>query len=77
MTYRLIVTHPNGTQAHSTTDPLPDREATGMSALRALAAKNIKFGPEGIGFGRRVRDAAVGETVTHEPSGYTFRSEEF
>lgn len=77
MTYRVIVTRPNGAQEQSSTKPLPDREATGMSALRVLAAKNIKFGPEGVSFGRRVRDAAVGETVKHEPSGYSFRTEEF
>ncbi len=77
MTYRLIVTRPNGSQAHATTDTMPDREATGMSALRVLADQNIRFGREGMAFGRQVRDAAVGETVTHEASGYSFRVEQF
>lgn len=77
MTYRLVVTRPNGSQAHSSTDPLPSREATGMSALRVLAAQGIAFGRDGLTFGRSIRDAALGETVTHEASGYSFRTEEF
>lgn len=77
MTYRLIVTRPDGSQTHSSADALPSREGTGMDALRVLAAQNIGFGREGLVFGRQVRDAAIGETVMHEPSGYSFRTEEF
>ncbi|MEH0417829.1 hypothetical protein [Streptomyces sp. B21-083] len=76
MLYRLIVTRPNGSQAHSSTEPLPDREAVGMSALRVLADRNIAFGRAGLTFGRQLRDAELGETLTHE-SGYAFRTEEF
>lgn len=76
MTYRLIVTRPNGSQTHSSADPLPDREAVGMSALHVLAAQNIAFGRNGLAFGRRLRDTPLGETVTHE-SGYAFRTEQF
>lgn len=77
MSYRLIITRPNGQQSQSSTEPLPDREAVGMSALRALAAMRIPFGRGGVELGRQVRDAAIGETVTDTLTGYTFRSEEF
>jgi hypothetical protein len=77
MTYRLIVTRPDGSQAHATTEPLPTRHAVALSALRVLAAKNIAFGKAGLAFGRELRDAALGETLTHEPSGYAFRTEAF
>lgn len=76
MAYRLIVTHPNGKQTHSSAEPLPDREAVGMSALRVLAAKRIAFGRDGLAFGREVRDAALGENVTHA-TGHGFRTETF
>lgn len=76
MTYRLIVTRPNGSQTQTSTDPLPDREAVGMSALRFLAAQDIAFGRAGLAFGRELRDAALGETLTHD-SGYSFRTEAF
>lgn len=76
MAFRLVVTRPNGTQTHSTTEPLPDRDAVGMSALRVLADQNIAFGGAGLAFGRELRDAPLGETLTHD-SGYAFRVEEF
>jgi hypothetical protein len=76
MAYRLIVTRPNGSQTHSSTDPLPSREDVGMSALRVLAAQKIAFGRDGLAFGRQLRDASLGETLTHE-SGYAFRVEQF
>lgn len=76
MAYRLIVTYPDGKQAHSSTEPLRDREAVGMSALRVLAAKGIAFGRDGLAFGREVRDAALGECVTHA-TGHGFRTEAF
>jgi len=76
MSYRLIVTRPDGSQTHSSTDPLPTREAVGMSALRVLAAQNIAFGRAGLAFGRQLRDAAIGETLPHA-SGYAFRTEQF
>ncbi|MFB7461286.1 hypothetical protein [Streptomyces sp. NPDC056188] len=76
MTYRLVVTRPNGSQCHSSTEPLPSREAVGLSALRVLASQNIAFGRAGLTFGRQLRDAELGETLTHE-SGYAFRTEKF
>ena len=76
MTYRLIVTRPDGSQTQTSTDPLPDRGTVGMSALRFLAAQDIAFGGAGLAFGRELRDAPLGETLTHE-SGYGFRTEEF
>ena len=76
MTYRLIVTRPDGSQTHSSADPLPDRDAVGMSALRVLADQNIAFGGAGLAFGRELRDAPLGATLTHE-SGYSFRTEQF
>jgi hypothetical protein len=76
MSYRLIVTRPNGSQTHSSADPLPSRDAVGMSALRVLASENIAFGRNGLAFGRRFRDTSLGETVTHQ-SGYAFRMEQF
>ena len=76
MTYRLIVTRPDGSQTQTSTDPLPDLGTVGMSALRFLAAQDIAFGGAGLAFGRELRDAPLGETLTHE-SGYGFRTEEF
>ena len=76
MPYRLIVTRPNGSQAHSSTEPLPTHHAVALSALRVLAAQDIAFGRAGLAFGRQLRDATLGETLTHD-SGYTFRIEEF
>lgn len=76
MTFRLIVTHPNGTQVHATTEPLPTRHGVALSALRVLAAENIPFGRAGLAFGRQLREAELGETLTHE-SGYHFRTEAF
>lgn len=76
MTYRLIVTRPDGTQTQTSADPLPDRGTVGMSALRFLAAQDIAFGRAGLDFGRQLRDAKLGETLTHD-SGYAFRTEEF
>jgi hypothetical protein len=75
--YRLIVTRPNGSQFQSSTDPLPDREATGMSALKTLAAARVAFGRKGLALGQEIRDAELGKTVTHESSGYRFRVEEW
>lgn len=75
MTYRLIVTRPDGTQAHSSTEPLSTRESVGMSALRVLADQSIPFGRAGLEFGCQLRDAALGAPLTH--AGYTFRTEEF
>lgn len=76
MPFRLIVTRPNGSQAHSSTEPLETRHAVALSALRVLADKNIAFGRAGLAFGRQLRDAALGETLTHD-SGYAFRTEQF
>ena len=77
MSFRLIVTRPNGSQFQSTTEPLPDREAVGMSALRVLATAGIAFGRAGLQLGRDIRDANLGETVTHAGTGFGFRTEQF
>lgn len=76
MPFRLIVTRPDQTEFQTDTDPLPNREATGTAALRALSGEGVRFGIAGMAFGRQVRDAGLGESVTHE-SGYSFRTEEF
>lgn len=76
MSFRLIVTRPNGSQTHSSTEPLETRHAVALSALRALADQNIAFGRAGLAFGAQLRDAELGETLTHE-SGYSFRIETF
>lgn len=76
MAYRLIVTRPNGTQTHASVDPLATRQAVALSALKVLAAQDIAFGRAGLEFGKKIRDAEIGETLTHD-SGYTFRTEEF
>lgn len=76
MPYRLIVTRPNGSQAHSSVEPLQTRQAVALSALRVLADQNIAFGRAGLAFGRQLRDAELGETLTHS-SGYAFRTEQF
>ena len=76
MPYRLIVTRPNGSQAHSSMEPLATRHAVALSALKVLAAQDIAFGRAGLEFGKQLRDAELGETLTHA-SGYAFRTEEF
>ena len=76
MPFRLIVTRPDGSQAHSSTEPLLTRPAVALSALRILADQNIAFGRAGLAFGRQLRDAELGETLTHD-SGYAFRTEQF
>lgn len=77
MSYRLIVTRPDGTQLQSSTEPLPTRHDAGVSVMRVLATEGIPFGVDGKLLGRQVRDAAIGDTLTHEPSGYRFRTEPF
>lgn len=77
MAYRLIVTRPNGTQYQTSTEPLPDRDSVGMSALRALTGEGVAFGRDGMVFGRQVRDAAIGQRVEYASTGYTFRTEDF
>jgi hypothetical protein len=80
VSFRLIVIPPGrDAEVYQTnTEPLPNREAVGMAALRALAAKNIPFGRAGgMAFGRMVRDTPLGVVVTHGESGYSFRTEEF
>lgn len=77
MSFRLVVTRPDGSQFQSTTDPLPDREAVGMSALRVLAESGVAFGRAGLALGRDIRDADLGGTITHEATGYGFRTEQF
>lgn len=75
--YRVIVTRPDGTTFQTSTEPLPDRHATGLAVLRTLADEGA---PCSIGdakrFGARVRDAELGVTLTHD-SGYQFRAEAF
>ncbi|WP_033307348.1 hypothetical protein RFN58_06885 [Streptomyces iakyrus] len=75
MPYRLIVTRPNGSQAHSSAEPLPTRHAVALSALKVLAAQNVAFGRAGLAFGRQLREVPLGETLTH--AGYSFRTEQF
>ena len=77
MPFRLIVTRPNGEQFQTSTTPLLDRDTVGLSALRALAGDGISFTRKDLALGRAVRDAEVGETVEHDSTGYTFRTEEF
>lgn len=75
--FRLIVTRPDGTQTQSSAEPLPTRHDAGLSVMRVLAGEGVRFGIDGKRLGRQVRDAAIGETLTHEPSGYRFRTEPF
>ena len=77
MPFRLIVIAPKGETYPATTDPLPNRDAVGMAALRVLAGEGIRFGIAGLSFGRSVASADLGAVVTHEESGYSFRTEEF
>ena len=48
-----------------------------MRVAGARGLPGTSFGIAGMQFGRTVRDAPLGESVTHEESGYTFRTEEF
>lgn len=78
MSYRLIVTRPDGTTFQTSADPIDDRTRAGVAAMGVLGEEygTITIG-EGKAFGREVRDADLGVTITHEPSGYRFRTEEF
>ncbi|WP_055589333.1 hypothetical protein [Peterkaempfera griseoplana] len=77
MSYRLIVTRPTGTQYQSSTEPLPDREAVGMEALKVLARQNVAYGRGGMEFGWQVRDAALGTTLTYGQTGFGFCVDHF
>lgn len=79
MGFRLLVTVPDRERSEfqANNDPLPNREAAGMAALRVLSDAGVRFGIGGMQFGRSVRDAPLGAFVTHEESGYVFRTEEF
>lgn len=78
MSYRLIFTRPDGTTEQTSQTPIEDRTRAGLAAMGVLGEE---YGTITIGgakaLGRAVRDADIGETVTHEPSGYQFRTEEF
>lgn len=79
MSYRLIVTRPDGTTTQTSADPLTTMTDVGLSALRFLGTEittGLKI-TDVKRFGARLRDTPPGETVTHESSGYRFRAEEF
>jgi len=82
--YRLIITDPTGNEFDAETDgPVMTRADAGMYAGLALAGIRVPGQRPGVPirdmtvFDRRVQAAALGENVLHEPSGYSFRTEEF
>lgn len=79
MSFRLIVIPPgrNAEVYQTNTEPLPNREAVGMAALRALSTEGVRFGIAGMQFARMVASADLHAVVTHGESGYSFRTEEF
>lgn len=78
MSYRLIFTRPDGTTEQTSQTPIENRTRAGLAAMGVLGEEygTITVG-EGKALVRLVRDADLGKTVTHEPSGYRFRTEEF
>lgn len=78
MAYRLIIDWPSGSQSQSRPGPEPSRHELGLHAVQFIGEQvpDITIG-EGKALGRAVRDAPLGVTVHHEPSGYRFTVKEF
>ncbi|MFF2094806.1 hypothetical protein [Streptomyces sp. NPDC058202] len=78
MSYRLIVTRPDGSLLQTSPDPLPTMTEVGLSALRVMGEEVGRVSIADVKrLGARIRDTPLGETVTHEPTGYQFRAEAF
>ena len=75
MTYTLIRTTPRGNEHRS-------EGLTSRRKVATAAAFTVHDNSGGLtraefnALAAQVHDAALGETVTHEPSGYRFRTEE-
>lgn len=76
MPFDLYVTTAEGQRFRTLNSPYDTRLAAALSVLTIIADKGVTIG-EGKALALRVRNAELGETVTHEPSGITFRTEEF
>lgn len=78
MSFRLIVTRPDGSVFQTSTDPLPTMTEVGLSALRTMGEEVGRVSIADVKrLGARIRDTPLGETVMHESSGYAFRAEDF
>lgn len=78
MSYRVIVERPNGTKFCTSVDPITTRHMAAVGLLSVFHAEGMGLN---IGDAKRlalrVREADLGDFVTHEESGYTFTTEEF
>lgn len=78
MSYRLIIDWPDGSQSQSRPGPEPSRHELGLDAMRFIGEQVPSVTIiEGKRLGAAVKKAAVGQAVTHEPSGYRFTVKEF
>lgn len=76
--YRLVIDWPNGSQSQSRPGAEDSRHELGLDAMRFIGEQHPGITIiEGKRLGAAVKKAAVGETVTHEPSGFRFTVKEF
>ena len=75
MPFDLFITSPRGRGYRSLNSPYDSREAT-RATVRMMLIESPSSSDETQGFIARVLDAPLGETVTHEATGISFRTEE-
>lgn len=78
MAYRLIIEWPDGPQSQSRPSPVDSRHELGLHAMQFIGeqAPTVTIG-EGKALGCAVRDAPLGVSVFHAPSGFRFTVKEF
>ncbi len=82
--YRVVFERPDGSKGQTSIDPFESRHMAALSLLpvfvaesvRGVEADRIPIGEAKV-LAKRCMDADLGDFVTHEPSGYTFTTEEF
>jgi hypothetical protein len=75
MGFDLFITSPQGHTRKALRSPYDRREDT-AATVRAVITDLGRHAAAVEEFARKVTDAPLGETVTHEPTGTTFRTEE-
>lgn len=76
MPFNLYVTRPGGPTFKATGSPYTTREAT-AATVRTILAMGCPPDEEMEQFTTDVIDTPPGLTLTHEPTGIAFRTEEF
>ena len=75
MAFNLFITSPRGREYRSLNSPYESREMA-RSTIRMMLIDSPTSNEETQVFIARVLDAPPGETVTHEATGISFRTEE-